>query len=89
MAGLTRYWQVPFNSSSHLFYLHDLCESQTYMASRADWGLGGGDWFLHLVSYLDFLSWKKISCKKIVLQGTIIVRSKEANFSHICVNKDM
>ena len=33
--------QLPFNSSSHLFYLHDLRKSQNYMASCVDWGWGG------------------------------------------------
>ena len=42
MAGITMYLQLPFNSSSHLFYLHDLWESQTYMASCMDWGFKGG-----------------------------------------------
>ena len=42
MAGITMYLQLPFNSSSHLFYLHDLWESQTYMASCVDWGFKGG-----------------------------------------------
>ena len=42
MAGITMYLQLPFNSSSHLFYLHDLWESQTYMASCVDWGFRGG-----------------------------------------------
>ena len=41
MAGITMYLQLPFNSSSHLFYLHDLWESQTYMASCMDWGFKG------------------------------------------------
>ena len=38
MAGITMHLQLPFNSSSHLFYLHDLRKSQTYMASYVDWG---------------------------------------------------
>ena len=93
MAGVTMYLQLPFNSSSHLFYLHDLCKSQTYMDSCADWGQEG-DWFLHLVCSVNFLSWKKMSCKKVVLQGTTppfilsscycyTCRSKEANLSHV------
>ena len=39
MAGVTMYLQLPFNSSSHLFYLHDLCKSQTC-------GLGPGGGFV-------------------------------------------
>ena len=42
MAGITMHLQLPFNLSSHLFYLHDLRKSQTYMASCADRGWGGG-----------------------------------------------
>ena len=37
MVGITMYLQLPFNSSSHLFYLHDLCKSQT-----CGLGPGGG-----------------------------------------------
>ena len=37
MAGVTMYLQLPFNSSSHLFYLHVLCKSQT-----CGLGPGGG-----------------------------------------------
>ena len=29
-AGIRKYLQLPFNSSSHLFYLNDPHESQTY-----------------------------------------------------------
>ena len=42
MAGITMHLQLPFNLSSHLFYLHDLRKSQTYMASCVDWSWGGG-----------------------------------------------
>ena len=42
MAGITMYLQLTFNSSSHLFYLRDLWESQTYMATCMDWGFKGG-----------------------------------------------
>ena len=97
MAGITVYLQLPFNSSSHLFYLHDPRKSQTYMESCMDWGLrreiGFYTWCLLLIY---FLSWKIMSCKKVVFQGTtpppppwsypvVIVRSKEANLiSHLC-----
>ena len=37
-AGIRVYLWLPFNPSSHLFYLLDLRESQTYMDSRAEWG---------------------------------------------------
>ena len=66
MAGVTMYLQLPFNSSSHLFYLHDLCKSQTCRL-----GPGGG-----LVStpgvFSQFseLEENVFSCKKVVLQGT-------------------
>ena len=60
MAGITMYLQLPFNSSSHLFYLHDLWESQlTWLVAWTGAFRGGGGWFLHLVSSLDFLRQKK------------------------------
>ena len=52
-----------------------------------------------LVSSLDFLRWKKNALWVVELWGTpplppwsypvVIVRSKEVNLSHICVNKNM
>ena len=92
--------QLHFNLSSHLFYLHDLRKSQTYMASCVDWGWGGGLVSTPGVFSCHFLSWKKMSCKKVVLQEQhplppplILSRSyfssKEANSIQICVNKNM
>ena len=98
MAGITMYLQLPFNSSSHLFYLHDLCESQTYMASCVDWGFKGGGigfytWCLLLIFWAGRKCLVRKLCSKEQLPSwsypVVIVRSKEANLSHICVNKNM
>ena len=66
MAGVTMYLQLPFNSSSHLLYLHDLCKSQTC-------GLGPGGGLVStpgVFSQFSELEENVFSCKKVVLQGT-------------------
>ena len=83
MAGVTMFWQLPFNSSSHLFYLHDLCKSQTC-------GLGSGGGLVSTPGVFSQFGRKclvrKLSSKEQHPPSSypvVIVRSKEANLSHV------
>ena len=97
MAGITVYLQLPFNSSSHLFYLHDPRKSQTYMESCQDWGLRREIGFYTWCLLLIFWAGRKCLVRKLcskeqhppLILSSFIVRSKEVNLSHICVNKNM
>ena len=97
MAGITMYLQLPFNLSSHLFYMHDPHKSQTYINScirtGTRRGIGFYTWYLLLIIWAG----RKYLLRKLCSKEqhppwsypVVIVRSKGANLFRICVNKNM
>ena len=62
--------QLPFNLSSHLFYMHDLRKSQTYMASCVDWSWGGDNGFYTWCLLLSFSELEQNVSKESCVPGT-------------------
>ena len=91
MAGITRYWQA------HTFFICMIC-AKVKLIWLAVWtgargGIGFYTWCLLLIFWAGgkCLLWKLCSMEQHLPWSypVVIVRSKEVNLSHICVNKNM